>query len=300
MRPGPIADSEAVGFLSQLGLPGVIDIHVHFLPPSVMAKVWAYFDRAPEEMNVSWPINYRSDDAKRVAVLRGLGVRRFSTLAYAHRPGMARWLNDWTLAFARTVPEAIPSATFFPEQGCADDVADALAAGAEIFKIHLQVGDFDPREPVLRSAWGLLAEAGVPVVVHAGSGPAPGGFTGSGPMAEVLAAHPGLPAVFAHAGGPEYADFMALAEAYPNVGLDTTMVGTDFMEPQMPYPPELLPRLRELGLAGRVYFGSDFPNIPYQWVQQVEALCRWDLGDQWLRAVLWGNAARRWRVAPPS
>ena len=55
-----------------------------------------------------------------------------------------------------------------------------------------------------------------------------------------------------------------------------------------PFPAALLPRLRELGLAGKVLLGSDFPNIPYPYADQLDR--RWpalDLGDDWLRAVCW-------------
>ena len=38
--------------------------------------------------------------------------------------------------------------------------------------------------------------------------------------------------------------------------------------------------------------GSDFPSIPYPYAHQLEALHRLDLGEEWLRAVLWGNGAR--------
>jgi uncharacterized protein len=31
---------------SELGLPGLIDVHTHFMPKSVMDKVWRYFDSA--------------------------------------------------------------------------------------------------------------------------------------------------------------------------------------------------------------------------------------------------------------
>jgi predicted TIM-barrel fold metal-dependent hydrolase len=41
-----------------------------------------------------------------------------------------------------------------------------------------------------------------------------------------------------------------------------------------------------------VLLGSDFPNIPYSYTHQIEALERLDLGDDWLRAVLWENGAR--------
>ena len=38
--------------------------------------------------------------------------------------------------------------------------------------------------------------------------------------------------------------------------------------------------------------GSDFPNIPYPYATQIEALVRLDLGDDWLRGVLWHNGVR--------
>jgi hypothetical protein len=97
-----------------------------------------------------------------------MGVRMFSALAYAHRPGMAADLNEWTLEFGRTTPGCLPSATFYPEPGVTGYVRAALAGGARVFKVHLQVGGFAPDDPQLDEVWGLLAGARVPVVVHAG------------------------------------------------------------------------------------------------------------------------------------
>jgi predicted TIM-barrel fold metal-dependent hydrolase len=69
------------------------------------------------------------------------------------------------------------------------------------------------------------------------------------------------------------------------------MVFTDFFEDsEGKFPASLLPRLVDLG--DRVLLGSDFPNIPHPYRHQVEALERLGLGDDWLRAVLWENAAR--------
>ena len=168
----------------------------------------------------------------------------------------------------------------------------AIESGCQLFKIHLQVGDFDPRDPVLSDTWGTLAAAGVPVVIHAGSGPMPGRFTGPRILADVLAEHPQLAAIVAHFGSPEERDFVRLALDHPNVGLDTTMVDTDFMSDIHRLDRSVLPQVRELGLAGKVFFGTDFPNIPYPYQHQLDVITRWDLGDDWLRAVLWGNAAR--------
>ena len=84
-------------------------------------------------------------------------------------------------------------------------------------KVHVQVGGFDPRDPLLRPAWGLLAEAGVPAVVHCGHGPIPGAHTGLDVFGEVLAEHPRLPVVLAHAGMPDFDGALDLVRRYASV-----------------------------------------------------------------------------------
>jgi predicted TIM-barrel fold metal-dependent hydrolase len=274
-----------------LGLPGLLDLHTHFLPPQVMAKVRAQFDAAGPLIGREWPLFYRDDDEALARVLRSSGVLRWTALPYAHKSGMADWLNDWAAGYAERTPEALVCGTFFPELDAASYVAKRLD-DVQVWKVHVQVGGFDVRDPLLDEAWGLLAEAGTPIVLHAGSGPVPTPETGPAPVAGLLGRHPRLRLVIAHAGAPEYEEFLALAETYERVGLDTTMAFTDFFaEMGGDYPPALLPRLRDLGLAGKVFLGTDFPNIPYPYAEQLTALERLDLGEEWLRAVLHDNAA---------
>ena len=285
----PVSDAEVPDWWRRLGVPGLYDVHVHFLPPPVMDRVREQFDNAGPLIGRPWPIRYRGSDEERVAQLRALGVRRFSALPYAHRPGIATYLNDWAASFAAQVPECLRSATLYPEEAAASYVADLIEQGVEVFKVHVQVGDFDLRDPLLDKVWGQLADAGTPVVIHAGSGPVPNQHTGPGPVREVLRRHPSLTAVIAHMGAPEYGEFLEIAEEFPRVHLDTTMAFTDFFEEMAPYPPALLPRLADL--ADRVLLGSDFPNIPYPYAHQLVALERLGLGEEWLRRVCWHNAA---------
>lgn len=290
---GPARDADVPAFSAALGLPGLVDVHTHFMPANVLAKVWAYFDGVHDDDGRPWwPIRYRNDERERVATLRRLGVRAFTSLVYAHRPGMAEWLNGWAAEFAAATPDCVPTATFFPEDGVDRYVAEAVEAGTAVFKVHLQVGGFDPRDARLVPVWRRLADAGVPVVIHAGSGPEAGRYTGPEPLGEVLAAHPELTAVVAHMGAPEYAAFLDLALAFPRVHLDTTMAFTAFMEGDLGAP---FPRDRLADLAAhpdRVVLGSDFPNVPYAYAHQFAALAALDLGDDWLRSVCWRNGAR--------
>jgi len=283
-----LTDSAVPDWIAGLGLPGLYDVHTHFLPPPVMTKVWAQFDSAGPLIGREWPITYRGGDSERVEQLRALGVRRFSALPYAHRPGIAEYLNDWAAGFAAEVPECLSSATFFPEPDAAGYVAARIESGTEVFKVHVQVGDFDLADPLLDEVWGLLADAGTPVVVHAGSGPVGNSHTGPGPVREVLRRHPSLTVVLAHMGAPEYLDFLEIAESFDRVHLDTTMVFTDFFEREAPYPRELMPRLMDL--SDRILLGSDFPNIPYAYAHQLESLERLGMGEEWLRRVCWDNA----------
>ncbi|MFJ5850897.1 amidohydrolase family protein [Streptomyces sp. NPDC092903] len=279
---------DVVRFWERLGLPGLIDVHTHFMPENVLRKVWAYFDSAGPLTGMEWPITYRQDEDERLALLRSFGVLRFTSMLYPHKAGMAAWLNGWAAGFADRVPDCLHTATFFPEEGVEAYVTQALEGGARVFKSHLQVGAYDPNDPLLDPVWGLLAEAGVPVVTHCGSGPAPGKHTGPEPIGRLLARHPRLPLIVAHMGMPEYAEFLALAEAYPQVRLDTTMAFTDFTEGFTPFPAAERGRLAALG--DRILLGTDFPNIPYPYAHQLHALERLELGDDWLRAVCHDNA----------
>ncbi|MGV9252161.1 amidohydrolase family protein [Streptomyces sp. NPDC003697] len=283
--------AEVRRFWRRLGVPGLVDVHTHFMPERVLRKVWDYFDGlGPLTGGIEWPIAYRAEESRRVALLREFGVRAFTAMLYPHKPGMARWLNGWAADFARRTPDCLHTCTLFPEEGVESYVREAVEAGARVFKAHVQVGAYDPADALLDEAWGLLAEAGIPVVIHCGSGPAPGRHTGPGPVGRVLARHPRLRLVVAHLGMPEYEDFLDLAERYDEVRLDTTMAFTDFSEQLAPFPRRALPRLA--GLGDRVLLGSDFPNIPYPYAHQLDALWGLGLGDDWLRAVCHDNAAR--------
>ncbi|NUU23312.1 MAG: amidohydrolase [Streptomycetaceae bacterium] len=284
------SDAQVVGFWRRLGLPGLVDVHTHFMPERVQAKVWAYFDAAGPLIGREWPIAYRMEEDERLAKLRAFGVRRFTAMLYPHKPAMAAWLNAWAADFARRTPDCLHTATFYPEPDAGAYVARAVADGARVFKAHLQVGAYDPNDALLDPVWGLLADTGTPVVVHCGSGPVPGKHTGPEPVAALLARHPRLRLIIAHMGMPEYREFLNLAERYDGTHLDTTMAFTDFVEADAPFPRDALPRLADLG--ERILLGTDFPTIPYPYADALTALERLELGNAWLRAVCHDNAVR--------
>lgn len=284
-------DEDVPAFVESLAIPGLFDVHVHFLPPRLQRAVWDHFDR----LTPDWPVHYRHDEATRLATLRRLGVRRHTALAYAHKPGMLAWLNRHTLDLAARHPEqVVPTFTLYPEPGVTEAVAAALDAGGACVKVHLQVGKFHVGDPLLDEAWSLLERAATPIVLHAGAvADGSGGeeWCGAAPVRRLLERFPGLRLVIAHLGAPEYDAFLAFAEDHPLVCLDTAMALTD--PEYLGESPDVRDRLAALG--DRVLFGSDFPTIPHAFVAQVRGLVRLGLGDEWLRRVFWENAAQIFR-----
>ncbi len=275
--------------LKTLGLDGLIDAHTHWFPDNVNAKIWNYFDRH------YWPVTYRDGTERRLEWIRRNGVRRFTTLTYAHRPAMAEWLNGWTMEFCARVPEAIPCATFYPEPEAAAYVRRAIEAHhVRAFKIHLRVGDFDPGVAELEPVFEQIAAAGLPVVVHAGSAPDAGRFTLPAVLGRVLARHPRLRVIVAHLGASEFAHYVALAESRPTVALDTTMVFTGFSACD-PFPERLLARLE--AISEQVLFGSDFPTIPYPLSHAVQSFLALPFADEAKRRMLRDNALRWFGVS---
>ena len=292
----PADEAAAVtAFWQELGLPGLVDVHTHFMPHNVLAKVWAFFEDGHAARAA---LADRLPAARRGAAGAAAGVRR-AQVQRAAVPAQARHGRLAQLVGGANsppgTPDALHSATFFAEAGAADYVADGDRRGRTVVQ-----GARAGRAGTTRGTSCLIRSGGcsprrrVPVIVHCGSGPTPGPHTGPGPISAVLARHPGLVMIIAHLGAPEYEDFLDLAQRYPGVHLDTTMAFTGFLERLAPFPAQLRPRLA--AVADRILLGSDFPNIPYPYMHQLQALAGLGLGPDWLRGVCYGNAVRLLRL----
>ena len=147
-----------------------------------MDAVWRYFDDGRAHYGRAWPVHYRTS-ARPSGWTRcdALGVRAFPALVYPHKPGMAESLSEWAMEFAargagvRAERDVLRRA----ERGELR-AARRWKPGPGCSRCTCRSAGYDPRDPLLREVWGLLAEAGVPVVVHCGSGPMPGAHTGPG------------------------------------------------------------------------------------------------------------------------
>ncbi len=264
----------------------VIDAHVHLFPPRVYEAIWRWFEAH------AWPIRYRLYAEETVRFLLERGVKRIVGLHYAHVPDMARSLNRYAAEVAAAHPEVWALGTVLPGEPDAEAIVkEALGPlGLRGIKLHCHVQRLAPDDPRLDPIYRLCAEAGRPVVIHAGREPASPayGFDARGllsvrAMRSVLERHPDLMVVVPHLGADEIEAYAALLEEFELLWLDTTMMLADYF-PQR--PDDAL--MRQWG--HRMLYGSDFPNLPYAWDRELKALAGLSLDATARAALLSGNA----------
>ncbi|OJT23847.1 amidohydrolase [Archangium sp. Cb G35] len=267
------------------GLPPVVDAHVHLFPDGVFEAIWRWFDQ------YGWPIRYKLHTPQVVSFLLSRRVHRVVALHYAHKPGMARFLNSYVAEVARAEPRVLGLATVMPgEEGAAEILAEAFAAGLKGVKLHCHVQCFAPDAPALHEVYEACARAGRPLVMHAGREPASPQYRcdvhalcSAERVERVLKDHPGLKLCIPHLGADEFDAYERLLERHDNLWLDTTMAVAGYFP--IPVPRRLLEVRPE-----RILYGTDFPNLPYAWDRELKQLLALKLGDEVEAGLLGQNA----------
>jgi uncharacterized protein len=178
----------------------------------------------------------------------------------------------------------------------AAEVRRQLDLGAAALKLHPVHGGFRCDDAMLYPAYQVLAERGVPLVVHCGTSTFPGSMNEVADpsyLLPVLRDFPGLDVVLAHGGRGWWYDaaaFMALSNTH--VWLELSGL-----------PPKRLPEYYhryDLGrLARRWIFATDWPGVPGA-AQNARAVVGLGLSDEVAARVLGGNATRVYAGLAPS
>ena len=105
-------------------------------------------------------------------------------------------------------------------------------------------------------------------------------------LRKVLDQFPQLKVIVAHCGAFEYGDYSAVADDFDHIYFDTAFncVHTRFFSNNCPG------REFFLKYQDRVLFGSDFPNIPHKYKDQITALQKLNLGESVERKIFNDNA----------
>lgn len=271
-------------------LPGpirrAIDAHVHVFPDSVFSAVRDWFD------TYAWRIRYRMKSRDLISFLLDRGVARVVALQYAHKPGMARGLNNYMAGLCQAFPGRVTGmATVFPGEDDATGILNtAFDSGLSGVKLHAHVQCFDMNGPEMDLVYGICQERGKPVVMHAGREPKsahyrcdPYAICRADKLEKVLKAYPVLKVCVPHLGVDELEAYRILIREYDTLWLDTAMVLTDY------FPPAMRGDLSGYRLD-RIMYGSDYPNIPYAWDRELKALASAGLGEDGLDQVAFRTA----------
>lgn len=97
-------------------------------------------------------------------------------------------------------------------------------------------------------------------------------------------------------GWDETRDYIDLLEHFPNLYLDTTMMLSGFFpsSPQDPTVNELKGWIEKF--SERILYGSDWPNVPYDWWAELNNLGKYELKEEVLERILWRNAAEIYNI----
>jgi uncharacterized protein len=262
----------------------VIDLHTHLHPPRLFAAIRRWFAERS-----SWKLDHQpSEPADVAAVLRANGVERFVFCSYAHRAGMARELNAWLTQTSRDLGGyGLPLATIhLDDPAYVDDFERALADGCIGIKIHEDVQRLHVEDARFDPVYERLGERGF-VLAHVGPIPWSEDLDAPNRVERVLQRHPQLRFVVAHMGGETVAKYVPLLTRYPNLYLDTTMA----FAANSPMTISIDPSLIEAH-AHRIVYGTDFPNIPYPYDNELHAIDALGLSATARNAILRENALR--------
>lgn len=274
------------------GLPGIVDTHVHVFPEPVFKALWEWFEKN------AWPIRYKGTTPELLEYLLKRGVDHIVALQYAHKPGIARGLNQYMIGLCRKFSGCVTGmATVFPgEADAAVILEEAFNAGLQGVKLHAHVQCFDMNSSDMNPIYEVCSKRGKPLVMHVGREPKsesymcdPYVLCRADKLEKVLRGYPELKICVPHLGMDEYTAYQRMTETYDNLWLDTSVACADFL------PTEKIVRLDEMRID-RIMYGSDYPNIPYAWDREIKQIQKTHLSRASMVKIFRDNALKFFNI----
>lgn len=271
-----------------------IDMHTHFFPPKLFQAIWTFFERTDHEGNVQgWPIAYKLPNQELIEFLHSKQVDHFTTYNYAHKEGVAKVMNDWTYQFVQDLPHAIPFGTVWPGDEDRSEYVTQLfdEYGFEGIKVQPLVQDFYAHDERMHEVYDIIVDRAKWYTIHAGTAPYRNKYVGFKHFKKFIEHYPNMKVIVAHLGAFEYKKFLGLLDTYENLYLDTAMV----FIPNNIFPERKIKRPDKeflLSYEDRLLFGSDFPNIPYEYERSTRGFLEMDLPKRFYKKLFYENAKR--------
>jgi len=287
LRPNMPSVGDSEGAAVPVGLPPVIDAHVHIFPRNIFSAIWKWFDKN------AWHIRYQMTSSEIFDFLLSHGIKHIVALQYAHKPGIATELNRYMAETCEAYRgQVMGMATVFPgEEDAEERLQEAFDLGLGGLKLHAHVQCFDMNDDYMNRLYACCRKNGKPIVMHVSREPKSSAYScdpyvlcAAEKLEPVLKDFPDLKICVPHLGFDEISAYRDLIEKYDNLWLDTTMAITDYF----PIEEKIdLCRYR----SDRIMYGSDFPNIPYPWDTELNELKATQIPEDTLEKICCRNAA---------
>jgi predicted TIM-barrel fold metal-dependent hydrolase len=275
-----------------------IDSHCHFFPLQIFKAIWSYFEMTDEFGNIrGWPINYKLPIEKLIQFLKDQNVKAFTTYNYAHKKGVADYINEWVNNFCQNYKDAIPFGCVWPEDKDHDEYIRKIIDEYSFHGIKIQplVQTFYLNDERMYKIYDLLVDRGKWLCVHIGTAPYRNKYVGYRNFIKFIEKYPNMNIIIPHMGAFEYNKFLKLLDKYENLYLDTTMI----FIPDNIFPERTTKRPKKdilLSYQNRILFGSDFPNIPYDYEFSTKGLLEFDLPREFYEKIFFTNAKRLFNI----
>lgn len=286
LKPNMVSINDREGSSIPAGLPSVIDAHVHIFPRNIAAAIHKWFDKH------AWPIRYQLTSSRIFDFLLSHGIHHIIALQYAHKPGIARYLNNYMAEKCQEYSGQVTGmATVFPGEDNAEHILqEAFDSGLGGLKLHAHVQCFDMNAAHMYHLYECCRKNSKPIVMHVGREPKSSAYNcdpyqlcSAERLVHLLQDFPELKICVPHLGFDETSAYRTMIERYENLWLDTTMVLTDYFPMQ---DKTVLSHYR----SDRIMYGSDFPNIPYAWDRELRELTTANLTPSALAKISSQNA----------
>ncbi|MFX1315014.1 MAG: amidohydrolase family protein [Promethearchaeota archaeon] len=278
-----------------------IDLHCHFFPPNIFQAIWNYFELPDDQGNIrGWPIKYKLPTDELVKFLESQNVGKFTTYNYAHKRGVANFINEWVNDFTKKYRNALAFGCVSPEDKDRVEYILKICDDYDFYGIKLQllVQNFYPYDERMFKIYDIILDRGKWINFHVGTAPYSNRYVGYKNFIKFIEKYPDMNVIIAHLGTYEFKKFFGCLDKYENTFLDTTMVYIDLdlfrkwkKNVELPVP-ELL-----LSYEDRLFYGSDFPNIPYDYEFSTKGLLELDLPKKFYENIFYNNAKRIFKLS---
>lgn len=278
----------------------IVDEHTHTYPSEELAQkilvpFAAFHQLAPMQLGAG-----TIEDMMATMHRDGIDYTILANFAPVH---LIHRNNLWTLNMARQHPQLVPLISLHPDMDgdLVTHLQHYLTQGAKGIKIHPSIQEYLPNHPKMQDVYTYYDAHAIPIVYHCGfvSHVYLNAYADLSMLLPVIDKYRHMPIVLTHMAEGNAADVYSVAEQYPQVSFDTSIVISGKLCIKRLHDPCWLEDafvvdvIKQIG-AERIMFGSDYPfGSP---IHDVKRFLNMPITDEEKRQIVGENALKLFAI----